>query len=63
PYLYDKISEILFLLGEGRLLVDGGIVAVERPSNGNGKWGFSPFLLLRKKIYGDTILYLLGSCK
>ncbi len=61
PYRYDKISEILFLLWEGRLLEEGGIIGVERPSYDDGSWGFSPFMLQRKKVYGDTALYILGS--
>lgn len=63
PYRYNRIGEVLILLQEGRLLEDDGIVAVERPSHEEVAWSFSPFLLEQKKTYGDTTLYLLGSCK
>jgi len=60
PYKYTKITDILFLLHHGRLLVGGGIIGVERPSR-NGTWDYSPFSLQQKKNYGDTELYLLVS--
>lgn len=60
PYKYNKVPEILFLLREGRLLVEGGIIGVERPNHDESKWGYFPFLLQQKKVYGDTVLYLFG---
>lgn len=60
PYQYDKIQEILFVIQEGRLLSEGGIIGVERLNrNDDALWGFSPFPLQQKKVYGDTALYIL----
>lgn len=60
PYKYTKITETLCLLHQERLLVEGGIIGVERPSR-DSMWDYSPFSLQQKKNYGDTTLYLLVS--
>ncbi len=60
PYKYDKIQEILFVIQEGRLLSEGGIIGVERSNRNDALWGLSPFPLQQKKVYGDTALYILG---
>jgi 16S rRNA (guanine966-N2)-methyltransferase len=62
PYHYGEMIKILLLLEKEKLLAPGGIIGVERDSRRGAKLGdndnISPFLLVRKKKYGGSLLLL-----
>ena len=60
PYLYkdDKIVEILIQMQKGGLVIENGVIGVERPNREYHEWKLSPYPLQQKKSYGDTALYL-----
>lgn len=60
PYKYNEISVILNLLHEHQLIINGGIVGIERDSRSLNAWSeTNPFQLWQKKVYGNTVLIIL----
>ncbi|MDO9535747.1 MAG: 16S rRNA (guanine(966)-N(2))-methyltransferase RsmD [Bacillota bacterium] len=60
PYKCQEISVILNFIYENQLIVNGGIVGIERDSRFlNTLPETNPFRLLQKKVYGNTELIIL----
>jgi 16S rRNA (guanine966-N2)-methyltransferase len=60
PYKYEEIPTILNYIFENQLIVNGGIVGIERDSRFlNTLPETNPFRLLQKKVYGNTVLIIL----